>query len=146
MKNLKWFSLTFVALIINAGVCFSQEEGEKKEEKQGSYYTLSTFKINFSEIGDFLKLQEKVNVVIAENEFVLSYKVLTHVWGEDWAVITITEYADFASIEKAQIKMGELYVELFPDKEKRKEVTKKYQKMIHGHYDSIVREVPSLTK
>lgn len=146
MKNLRWISLTLVALILSVSVCFSQETEEKKEEKKGSYYTISTYKINFSEISDFLGMLEKFNTVIAKNEFILSQKVMTHVWGEDWAVITITEYADFASIEKAQINMGKLYKELIPDKEERKEATKKYQKLITGHYDSIVKEVASLTK
>lgn len=146
MRKFRWLALTLVALIISAGVSFSQEEEEKKEEKKGSYYTISTFKINFSEIDLFLEKMEKFKPTVTDNEFVLSQKVMTHVWGEDWAVVTITEYADFASIAKAQKRMGELYKEMIPDDEKRKEETKKYQKLIQGHYDSIVREVASLTK
>ena len=71
---------------------------------------------------------------------------MRHVWGEDWSVVTVTEYENFASIEKAQIRMGELFKEKFPDKEKRKEATKQYQILIKGHYDSIVQEVAVLTK
>lgn len=146
MKKLSWILMFLAVLVFCTVNVFAQDAEEKKEEKKGSYFTISTYKVNFNELGEFLETMEEFKEVITENEFILSQKVMRHVWGEDWTVVSVVEYEDFASIEKAQIRMGELYKEKFPDKEKRKEATKRYQSFIKGHYDSIVQEVASLTK
>lgn len=146
MKKLNFISLVLLAFLVSAGSVFAQETESEKEEKKGSYYTISTYKVGFHELSDFLKLMDETKVIITENEFILSQKVMTHVWGEDWSVVTIIEYADFSSIEKAQKRMGELLKEHYPDGEKRKELMAKQQRRVKGHYDSIVREVASLAK
>ncbi len=81
-----------------------------------------------------------------QNEHVKSLKVLTHLWGEDWTVVMISEYESMAGIEAAQKKATELFEQKYPDEKKRKEVNDKRRKMIMGHTDNIVREVPNLRK
>jgi type II secretory pathway component PulL len=134
------FILFFVSLT-NIAV-FAQEQ-----EEEGNVYAISTWKIRFDQVDDFLEILEKESKPIyMQNEHVKSLKVLTHLWGEDWTVVMISEYESMAGIEAAQKKATELFEQKYPDEKKRKEVNDKRRKMIMGHTDNIVREVPNLRK
>ncbi len=142
MKKAKWLVVILIATFIGMGVCYAQEE----EEEKGHVYTMSTYKISFKDFEEFIDVMEQFKEVWMENDFILSQKLMSHLWGPDWSVIVVTEYTDLSSIEKAQKRSKELIKEKFTDEEKLKELTQTYQEMIVGHTDAIVKEVPSLTK
>ncbi len=134
------FILFFISLT-NMAV-FAQEQ-----EEEGNVYAISTWKIRFDQVDDFLEILEKESKPIyMQNEHVKSLKVLTHLWGEDWTVVMISEYESMAEIEAAQKKATEMFKQKYPDEKKRNEVNDKRRKMIKGHTDNIVREVPNLRK
>ncbi len=135
------FSILFFVLLINV-TAIAQEQ-----EEEGNVYAISTWKIRFDQIDDFLEFMEKeTKPIYTQNEHVISMKVFTHLWGEDWTVVMIAEYESMAGIEAAQKKATELIKQKYPDEKKRKEVNDKRRKMIMGHTDNIVREVPNLRK
>ena len=104
-------SMTFIANC----VLFAQEQEEK-----GHVFTISTFKVRYGDVDEYLKLSEGVEgPMTVQNEFILSRKVLTHLWGPDWRIIIIAEYEDFAAIGKAQEKYDELWKNKYPDKAER---------------------------
>ena len=142
MKTTKMIIIILLAAFINANIANAQD---KKEEKK-HVYTLSTYKVNFGNMKDYLKLMEKYKVNTIENEFILSQKVFTHLWGPDWSIMIVTEYENLASIEKSQARNSELSKKNFTNKEEFEKDGEKWQSMILGHTDAIVKEVPSLTK
>jgi hypothetical protein len=134
------FILFFVSLT-NIAV-FAQEQ-----EEEGNVYAISTWKIKFDQIDDFLEFMEKESKPIyTQNEHVKSMKILRHYWGDDWTVVMIAEYESLAGIEAAEKKADELLKQKYPDEKKREEVIDRRRKMIMGHTDNIVREVPHLRK
>ena len=113
------FILFFVSLT-NIAV-FAQEQ-----EEEGNVYAISTWKIRFDQRDDFLEIMEKeAKPIYTQNEHVISMKVFTHLWGEDWMVVVIGEYESMAGIEAAQKKATELFEQKYPDEKKRKEVNDK---------------------
>ncbi len=131
-----------LAFFCGSSVLFAQEE-----EKQGHVYTISTFKVRFDQVEEFLDLWEKENHPIEmQNEYLISQKVLTHLWGPDWSVIVIAEYETFADIDKAWKRETELLEEKYPSKTQRDRITNKFLSYRMGHWDAIVQEVPKLTK
>ena len=116
------------------------------DEEEGHVWTISTYKVNFNDVEELLEMWEEDKVVIAENEFVLSYKVLTHVWGPDWALVVIAEYASFEDIAAATAKRTELFEKKYTSESRRKARTKKIRALFQGHTDAIVQENPKLTK
>ena len=132
-----------LAFLCGNSVLFAQEE----EEEEGHVYTISTFKVRFDQVEEFLDLWEKENHPIAlQNEYILSTKVLTHLWGPDWSVVMITEYEKFEDIAAAWEKSNELFEEKYSSKNQRDKITKKILSYRMGHTDAIVQEVPKLTK
>ena len=132
--------LSFI-LLTNIAV-FAQEQ-----QNEGNVWAISTWKIRFDQRDDFLKHLETENMPIwKQNEHIISLKVFTHLWGEDWTVIMISEYKSMAAIEAADKKTKELFKQKYPDEKELKKVHDKRRKMVMGHYDNIVREVPKLSK
>lgn len=118
-----------------------------QEEEIGNVFAISTWKVGFDKVSEVLDNWEKeFKPITAENEFVLSQKIMTHLWGPDWNIVVITEYKDFASIEKAQQRFNEIFEKKYPEKSKRDEIQKKNRSYFKGHDDAIVREVPKLRK
>jgi len=133
--------ILFFVLLTNIAV-FAQEQ-----EAEGNVFAISTWKIRFDQRDDFLKFIETENKPIdAQNEHIISMKVFTHLWGEDWTVVIISEYKSMAAIEAAQKKSRELFKQKYPDEKEREKVYDRRRSMIMGHTDNIVLEVPNLSK
>jgi len=117
------------------------------QEQEGNIFTISTWKIRFDQLDDFLDIMEKeMKPIYTQNEYIKSYRVFRHYWGEDWLVVVIAEYENMGAIEAADKKSDELLKKKYPDEKKLKEMQDKRRKMIMGHTDNIVREVPNLRK
>jgi hypothetical protein len=140
--NIKVFVVFVLAICLMTGQnIFAQEE------ETGNVFAISTWKVGFNKVSEVLDNWEKeFTPIAAENEFILSQKTFTHLWGPDWNLVVITEYQDLASIEKAQQKFNELFEKKYPEKSKQDEVMKKMRSYFRGHDDAIVREVPKLRK
>ena len=135
------FSILFFVLLTNVTV-IAQEQ-----EEEGNVYAISTWKIRFDQVDDFLDIMEKeMKPIYTQNDHIKSMKVFTHLWGEDWMVVMIAEYESMAEIDAAQKKTNELLKQKYPDEKERGELSDKRRKLIMGHTDNIVREVPNLRK
>lgn len=140
MKRTVFISLVIVFILLVGSLLFAQEE---KEEP--NFVVVSTYKIRFDQIGEFLERWEKYMLPrVKEIDLVKSFRVFTHYWGPDWTVLLIVEYESFDAINAAQVKMGELLREKYPDE--YEEIVKKTRSMILGHTDAIVTEVKELRK
>ena len=116
------------------------------DEEEGHVLTISTYKVNFNDIEELLEMWEEDLVTTTENEFVLSSRVLTHLWGPDWTLIILSEYAKFEDIAAATAKRTELFEKKYTSESRRKARTKKIRALFQGHTDAIVLENPKLTK
>ena len=135
------FLLSLVIVVVGTGL-YAEEEEEK-----GSVYAISTYKVRFDEMDAFFDIWENEwKPIAAQNDLILSRRVMKHLWGPDWTVIEITEYKDLASIQDAQKKGVELLKSKYPEKEKRDQIKKKFQSYIRSHTDAIVEDVPKLSK
>jgi hypothetical protein len=140
--------LSLIAVLILSFILFTTSAVfAQEQEEEGNVFAISTFKIRFDQRDDFLKYIETENKPIYDqNEHIISFKVLTHLWGEDWTVVTISEYKSMAAIEAAQEKTRELFKQKYPDEEEREKMYNKRRSMIMGHTDNIVQEVSKLSK
>ena len=119
----------------------------QEQQEEGNVFAISTFKIRFDQRDDFLEYIETENKPIYDqNEHIISFRVFTHYWGEDWTVVTISEYENLAAIDAARKKTRELFKQKYPEEKERKEMYDKRRKLIMGHTDNIVLEVPNLAK
>ncbi len=86
--------------------------------------------------------------IVEKNEFIISEKVMTHIWGPGWTIVIITEHKEFGDVLKAQSRGTELYEEKYPnekDREARDDAFAKFGIGI-GHVDAIVQDNPKLSK
>ncbi len=119
----------------------------QEEEEEGHVFQVSTFKVRFDQLEEFLELWEKEYLPITmQNDLMKSQKVLTHLWGPDWAVILIVEYDDFEALAAAWEKRDELWKKKYPSKSQRDRIDNKFRSYWVGHTDAIVQENPKLTK
>ncbi len=119
---------------------------QDEEEEKGHVWSISTYKVEFGDMEDLLEMWEEDQEIVTENEFVLSSRVLTHLWGPDWSIVIISEYAKFEDIAAAQAKQSELYKKKYTNENRRKARDKKRGALVHGHTDAIVQEDPKFTK
>ena len=92
-------------------------------------------------------LEEYHTKVTMKNEFVLSEKTMWHFWTEDSReIVTISEYADWNSIEKAGDRSSELEKQAWPDAKQRADFMKKMNGYFSHHKDAIYRGLPKLNK
>lgn len=142
MKRIIFISICMVFILSASTILPAQEK-----EETPPVFSISTWKVRFDKIEEFLNLWEKESLpLIKQNEFIKSFRVCTHLWGPDWTVVSIAEYESFSAIEDSQKKSSELFKKKYPDKAKRDEVWKKMRSLIMGHTDAIVEEVPKLRK
>ena len=119
---------------------------QEEKEEEGHVFTISTEKVQFQNVDKIMKLWEEYwKPVNAKNEYVKSFRVFTHLWGSDWAIVYIAEYESMAAIEASWVRDEEISKELFPDGEYEEKIAE-LQAMTLGHTDNIVKEVPSLRK
>ncbi len=131
-----------LAFLLGPAALLAQEE-----EEEGHVFQVSTFKVRFDQLEEFLDLWEKEYLPIdMQNDLMKSQKVLTHLWGPDWSVILIVEYDDFEALAAAWEKRKELWEQKYPSKSQRDRIDNKFRSYWTGHTDAIVTEVPKLTK
>ena len=134
MRNVSICFLLTVAFAIS-GMLYAQEEGPH-------VYTVVTFELLSPEGGssaEFDSLGAFWNEnAIKKNEFIVGQKVMSHLWGSNSSdFVVITEYKNFADIEKAQSRNFELIEEAIPDKEERGKFNKAFLKYYGNHSDEI---------
>lgn len=92
-------------------------------------------------------LEEYHTKVTMKNELILSEQTMWHFWTEDSReLVTISEYADWSSIEKAGDRSGELEKQAWPDAKQRADFMKKMNSYFSHHKDAIYRGLPKLKK
>lgn len=80
--------------------------------------------------------------VINKNEFIISRRVMQHLWGKSSLdFVIINEYASFSDIEKASDRNSELIKEAWPDKAERQAYFQAVFKYFGKHSDEIYQEV-----
>ena len=142
-RQILFVTLSAVCLSGICGSAYAQDD-----EDQGHIYTVSTHKWPFNNLEEIFALMEEAQELVEENEFILSRKVLTHSWAGEFSVMIIVEYASMADIDRAQKRGTELFNAKYPDEEEREARSEKLSKLMGTsmHNDSIVQEVPALTK
>ena len=110
-------------------------------------YEMNYLTIPAEQIDDFLKFYEEYGKPLdSQNEYVLSVKVFTHVFGPSWNVAFLTEYKDFDAFTKGRTRGDELFEKMFTDKTKMTEISNKFAKYLTGHTDALVLDHPELSK
>jgi len=119
---------------------------QEEKEEEGHVFTISTYKVRFQNVDKIMKLWEEYwKPVNAKNEYIISFRVFTHLWGSDWTIVAISEYESMAAIEASWVRGEEISKEMFPDGEYEEKLAE-MRAMMLGHTDNIVLEVPSLRK
>ncbi len=78
---------------------------------------------------------------VKKNEFIVSEITMSHLWGSNSSdFVVVTEYKNFADIEKAFNRNFELIEEAIPDKEERAKYYKASSKYFGNHSDEIYQE------
>ncbi|RPI70401.1 MAG: hypothetical protein EHM47_12205 [Ignavibacteriales bacterium] len=143
---MKQFSKIFLAIFI-AFFLFNTNSFAQ----DGSYYTVTTWKITTPEGGTNAEfneiMKEWYDKVVSKNEKIISERVLRHLSGSDgrdW--IFITEYASWNDINDAATRQNELVQEAWPDEGDRREFFRKFFSYTGTHSDEILQEIPDLRK
>jgi hypothetical protein len=138
----KIFLAIFIAFFLFNGNSFAQD---------GSYYTVTTWKISIPEGGsnaEFNKImKEWYDKVVSKNEKIISERVMRHQSGgdgRDW--VFITEYANWNDINEAGNRQNELVQEAWPNEDERREFFRKFFSYTDTHSDEIMQEVSGLRK
>jgi hypothetical protein len=138
----KIFLIMFAAFLLFNVNSFAQD---------GSYYTVTTWKISVPENGSNAEFNELMkewyDKVVSKNEKIISERVMRHQSGgdmRDW--VFITEYANWNDIDAAGTRQNELVQEAWPNETDRKEFFKKFFSYTDTHSDEILQEIPDLRK
>lgn len=92
-------------------------------------------------------LKEYSTKVTMKNEYVIHTWSMTHFFTDDSReFVTITEYANWADVEKANDRDTELIKQAWPNTQKRKDFMKKLTGYFSYHKDAIYGALPNLTK
>lgn len=118
------------------------------DDDDGNIFTVSTYQWPFNNLDDIFEMREENHELTAQNEFILSQKVLIHQWAGAFSVMFIAEYASFEDIAKAQKRGTELFEAKYPDEEDRDARNKKFADLAGDgmHEDNILQENTSLAK
>ena len=138
-------------LIAAATLCLAGLSGTanaQDDSDDGHIFVVSTLQWPFNNLDEIFALMEETQGLLEQNEYVLSRKVLTHSYAGAFSVMTITEYASLADIDKASDRGNELFEAAYPDEEDRKARGEKFTALVGAglHVDSIVQENVALTK
>ena len=118
------------------------------DDDDGHIYTVSTYQYPFNNLDEIFEMIEENHELTEQNEFILSRKVLTHMWAGAFSVMFIAEYATFEDIAKAGKRGDELFEAKYPDEEERDARQDKFTALAgHGmHEDNILQENTKLAK
>lgn len=117
------------------------------QEMQGNVFVVTNFERAFPENGSMKELDSLTNVYMSSqynnNEYVVSYKTLTHWWGHNNRdFIQVLEVKSWDDITKAYDKGDELLMKAMPNKSDRQTFFKAFNKYFTGkHSDEIYREI-----
>ena len=134
---MKKASIGFLLTVVLAfsGMLYAQEE-------EPHVFTIVTFETLTLEDGSNAERDSLAAIwvenAIEKNEFIVNQTTMSHMWGSNSSdFLVITEYKNFADIEKAQSRNTELIEEFMPDNEKRAEFFKAFFSYFGGHSDEI---------
>ena len=118
------------------------------QSAQGNVFVVTNFERAFPDNGSARELDSLTTLYIdkcfgADNQYVVSCKVLRHWWGHDNRdFIQIVEVKSWDDVTKANDKANELFMKAWSTKEARKEFNDANNKYFTGkHSDEIYREV-----
>jgi len=134
-------SILFLIIFSVSPKIYSQQQGSNH------FYELNFLNIPYDKLDDFTELYETYGKPMdAQNEYILSIKVLRHWSGPIWNVCFITEYKDAESFVASQKRGDEIMEKMVPDKSKREEVMKKWRTFMTGHSDALTTDIPKFEK
>jgi len=143
----KYMQIAMVAFVIMVLAVIGIHAQESSDQSGRHIYVLSTDKVQLNDIEQLLDQWETYSKkIVMENEYILSAKVFTQMYGADWTVATLLEYASLADLEKASVRSNELAETFYPDETERTERTTLIRSLINGGSSTIIRDVPVLTK
>lgn len=128
--------------------CVSSTTYAQDDDDDGHIFVVSTHQWPFDNLDEIFALMEETQELVEQNEFVLSRKVLTHLYAGTFSVMTIVEYASLSDIDKAGDRGDELYREKYPDEADRDARGEKFTALVGAglHDDNIVQENTALSK
>ena len=133
-------------LVLQPSFTFAQEASE--DEQQPPIIVVTTAHANFDykegTYKDWLELEkEYFEKVTSKNEYLMHTNVMTHLYTEDNSEVKFIRVCkDWAAIEKAAERDGELAKEAWPDKEERSAKFKKQAKYYtNQHSDEIYQAI-----
>ncbi|MEX0845323.1 MAG: hypothetical protein WD022_08570 [Balneolaceae bacterium] len=111
--------LTITCLVLCTGLVFGQEDTQEMESQGNGIIVVSYFKCDYSKLQDAIKLANEVNAPIL-NRFVdegklINWGILSHLWGDEWNLITYYSAENLSSFEKAFDAMFAEIMETNPD-------------------------------
>ncbi len=118
------------------------------DDDDGHIFAVSTFQWPFNNLDDIFEIIEENHELTKQNEFILSQKVLTHMWAGAFSVMFISEYATFEDIDKADKRGTELLEAKYPEEEDRDAREDKLAALAGDgiHEDHILQENTKLAK
>ena len=141
MKSLLAILFLFVFIV-------SMNSSLMAQNAQGNVFVVTNFERAFPDNGSARELDSLTTLYIdkcfgADNEYVVSCKVLRHWWGHDNRdFIQIVEVKNWDDVVKANEKANDLFMKAWPTKEDRKKFNDANNKYFTGkHSDEIYNEV-----
>ena len=141
MKSLLAILFLFVFIV-------SMNSSLMAQDAQGNVFVVTNLERAFPDNGSARELDSLTTLYInkcfgADNEYVLSCKVIRHWWGHDNRdFIQIVEVKTWDDIVKANEKANDLFMKAWPTKEDRKKFNDANNKYFTGkHSDEIYNEV-----
>ena len=137
------FSVLFLFIVF-----ISMNSSLMAQNAQGNVFVVTNFERAFPDNGSARELDSLTTLYIdkcfgADNEYVVSCKVLRHWWGHDNRdFIQIVEVKNWDDVVKANEKANDLFMKAWPTKEDRKKFNDANNKYFTGkHSDEIYNEV-----
>jgi len=140
LSSSKFFVFVFAIVITSCVISLGQPA-------QGNVVVINNAELAFSEEGSIAEFDsltiEYEKWCMDKNEYVISYKVVRHWWGNNNRdFVTIVEVKTWEDVLNFNQKANELFEEHWDTKEKRKAYNDAYNKYFTGqHSDEIYQEV-----
>ena len=141
MKSLLAILFLFIFIV-------SMNNSLMAQNAQGNVFVVTNLERAFPDNGSARELDSLTTLYInkcfgADNEFVVSCKVIRHWWGHDNRdFIQMVEVKSWGDVVKANERANELFMKAWPTKEDRKRFNDANDKYFTGkHSDEIYNEV-----
>ena len=127
--------LVFFFVLVSSTIMFAQKE-------EPHVITVVTIELLDPEDGSNAEF-DSLNAIwvenaVKKNEFIVNSFAMSHLWGSNSSdFVVVTEYKNFADIEKAPSRNFELMREAIPDDEERAKYYKESSKYFGNHSDEI---------